>query len=96
MNKEMPKSLKRWERVRQKGKAKFILQNGLLMYGLPLFILDTFVCGPSQKLPFSPELIVRHACIWAVAGLFFGWTIWTFSEKKYEKFIAKPSEPEQT
>jgi len=92
----MPKSLRRWETLRQKGKAKFIVQNGLLAWGLPMFIIMTFVFGRAQKYPLTPTLILVHACIWAVAGLGYGWAVWTFTEKKYQKFIAQTNATQQT
>jgi hypothetical protein len=89
VNKEMPKSLERWATLRQKGKAKFIVQNGLLAWGLPMFIFMTFVFGLAHKFPLTPALILIQACIWALAGLGYGWAVWTFTEKKYHKFIEK-------
>ena len=46
MSQEMPRGLKRWEAVRKRGKGKFILQNGLLVFALPAFIISIFVLTP--------------------------------------------------
>ncbi|MDQ2868123.1 MAG: hypothetical protein M3R59_06920 [Verrucomicrobiota bacterium] len=86
---EMPRSLQRWESLRQKGKRKFIVQNGLLAWGLPMFIFMTFVFGRSQKYPLTPTLILLHASIWALAGVGYGWIVWTFTEKKYQEFVRR-------
>ena len=44
----MPRGLKRWEVVRKRGKGKFILQNGLLVFALPAFIISIFILTPGD------------------------------------------------
>jgi uncharacterized membrane protein len=96
MNNDMPKSLQRWEKTRQKGKAKFIVQNGILMWGLPMFAVITFLVGRRHDHPLTPLAILVSACIWALGGAVYGWTVWTITEKKYEKFLARRIESQQT
>lgn len=96
MYKEMPNNLQRWEKTRQKGKTKFMLQNGLLAWGLPMFIVVTFVVSRIQRHQLTPALIVADAFIWALAGLIYGWAIWRVTEKKYQKFIAQSNATQRT
>src|SRR5262249_4214920 len=57
MSDEMPKSLKRWEAVRKKGKWKFLLQYGLFAFGLPMFIVAILMLG-RRKYMMTPTLIL--------------------------------------
>lgn len=89
MASEMPKALKRWETIRQKGKMRFILENGVLMWGVPMFVVMTFLVNPQKdRQEHKGSLILISAVIWAIGGLLFGWTVWTISEKRYQKFLA--------
>ena len=82
---KMPATLRHWEITREKGKRKFILQNGVLAWGLPMFILMTFFVNRSV----APWFVAISAVIWAVAGAGFGWAVWVITEKKYQRFIAE-------
>lgn len=88
MNNEMPKDLQRWEKTRQRGKWKFVLFNGVLFWGGPMFIVMTFVVNRRTE---KPGLIAISALIWALGGLLFGLAIRTISERRYQKFLAKQS-----
>ena len=85
---EMPKALQRWETTRQKGKLNFILINGVVCWGLPMFAVMTFALNRNSDRNNSAGMILLSACIWALGGVCFGWTIWTISEKRYQKFLA--------
>ena len=82
----MPRAIKRWETARQKGKLAFILQSGVLAWGLPMFVVVTFIINRERD--HSAGMILLSAAIWAVGGVCFGWTVWTISEKRYQKFLA--------
>jgi hypothetical protein len=84
----MPRDLQKWEATRRKGKAKFILVSGILSWGLPMFVVMTFVVNRQPDKPDSPTLILTSAVIWALGGALFGWVIWNMSEKKYQKYLA--------
>ena len=38
-----PLSIQRWERIRARGMRRYVLVHGVLLYGLPLFLVMTFV-----------------------------------------------------
>ena len=92
----MPPNLKRWEKLRQKGKAKFIVQNGMLAWGLPMFIFMTFFFARAQHYKMTATLILMQVGIWAVAGAAYGWSIWALNERRYRKFIALRDVIQQT
>lgn len=91
MNPEMPKDLQRWEQTRQRGKLKFMLFNGVLCWGMPMFAVMTFVLNRGGDKPPTPALIAISALIWTLGGLLFGFSIWTLSERRYQKFLAGQS-----
>ena len=88
MNPEMPKEFKKWEVTRQKGKKKFILQTGVLAWGLPMFVVMTFFVNRQRGTALSLRMILLSAVIWAIGGACFGWAMWNVSEKKYQKYLA--------
>jgi hypothetical protein len=86
---EMPKALKRWESTRQQGKVKFILLSGVLSWGMPMFAVMTFVVNRQSDQREQPGwMILVSAAIWALGGALFGFTLWTISEKRYQKYLA--------
>jgi hypothetical protein len=88
MNSEMPNDLKKWETTRQKGKTKFILLNGVVAWGVPMFVIMTFVVNRERVRTDPPWMLLLAAVIWAIGGACFGLAIWIISEKKYQKYIA--------
>ena len=88
-----PKSIERWAIVRRKGKAKFILQRGILLFGGFMFLVMTFFVQPAQhQWRFTVGSVVASACIWIVAGTFYGWATWTASEREYQQFMSSGDE----
>lgn len=90
------KEFNSWSKSRRKGKLKFILINGVLAWGMPMFFLMTFMLNDAFD---ESGLIMSHvrinAVIWTITGLFFGISVWFFSEYKYKKEVANRKEPEQ-
>lgn len=84
----MPKQLKKWEVTRQKGKGRFILLNGVVSWGIPMFVLMTFVLNRGPEIKRTPSMILISALIWILGGVMFGGVTWFFAERKYQKFIA--------
>ena len=68
MNPEMPKELKKWEVTRRQGKAKYILLTGVLSWGLPMFVVMTFVVNRRRDETLSTGMIAVSAFIWAIGS----------------------------
>jgi hypothetical protein len=73
------KERERWEKARQKGMAAYILVNGILTYGLTMFVVMT-VALRHARLP-----LWESAVLWLVAGAFFGVATWLVQEHRYRK-----------
>ena len=87
MNNDLPKDIQRWEETRKKGKLNYVLINGLLAWGLPMFVVMTFFVMRKRGEPLRADLVAISAVLWTLGGLVFGLTIWTVSEKKYQKYL---------
>jgi hypothetical protein len=82
---EVPKWMQRWEKQRSMGKARYILQIGVLGYGLAMFIAMTFFV--SRPPTFTAGVIAFHALMWAVGGALFGVLTWAYTEWRYQRFL---------
>ena len=75
-----------WYREAAKGKARYILLRGLLGWGLPMFIIMTFVfpaMNGSADDPYNVSRLLRGLVVWGVGGVVFGWWLWFFAVRKY-------------
>ena len=83
---------KLWELTRLKGKVNYFLVNGVLSYGLPMFIMMAFMNKPFAE-GFTSEAAIVHYIVWPIAGLLFGITMWYVTESKYKKELGRRSNP---
>lgn len=77
-----PEALAKWEDTRSKGKSQYILLRGMLGYGLPMFIVMTFIV---HKDDLNPVFIAISAVAWLIGGAAFGALTWWATERKYRK-----------
>ena len=83
------KQFESWKRQREKGKKNYVLYNGVLAYGLPMFIVMTFFVNKPESGSMSFWLLAANLVLWAVAGLIFGLGTWHAFEKKFNKELAR-------
>lgn len=83
------KHFQKWQKMRAKGKSQFILIRGLLAWGMPMFMVMTFMVNKPASGHMSPGMIALNAFIWAVAGLVFGYVTWAVSERAYQKELLR-------
>ncbi|WP_334060504.1 hypothetical protein [Alteromonas sp. S005] len=78
-------NMNKWAKIREKGKQRFVLVNGVLGWGLPTAILWVFLMEflePSENIWVRPIIAL---IIFPIAGIAFGHLMWNKSEKAYEK-----------
>ena len=75
-------SIERWKKKREGGKARYILQTGVLGWGLTMFVVMTFVIN---KRPENLKTILLAALLWLVGGAVFGWLTWIVNEHLYRR-----------
>jgi len=80
----------KWERTRAKGKRKFIVNNGVIGWGLPTAFLYTSLMTflEHRALVFDREfyeLLVISVILFPIGGIAFGMWVWGWSERAYNK-----------
>jgi hypothetical protein len=93
----MTDKLAKWESVRAKGRTRFVLERGVLGWGVPMFVIMTFVVNRhSPNALLSPRnYVIFSAFLWAGGGALFGLATWWQGERKYKKSLeASESAPE--
>ena len=78
------KNYEQWKETREKGRTKFIIQNGVLTYGVAMFVVMTFIVNRNSD-PHTAISILINLLIWLSAGFFFGLILWTVQEKSFKK-----------
>jgi len=84
------KDFNAWSKSRKKGKLKYILINGVMAWGLPMFIVMTFFVNTAFD---ESGLLMSHvktdAITWIIMGLFVGIFTWFYNESEYQKEMVK-------
>ena len=86
---ELPRDLKNWETLRQKGKKRFILITGVLSYGVPMFFVMTFFVNRKSEVMPEPLRLGISLVIWLLGGAAFGAIMCHLNETRYQKALAK-------
>lgn len=89
------KSHDAWSRVRKRGARRFVLVNGLLLYGGLMFLivglLSQYVRDPAGL---TLQRVALGALVWGLAGLTWGAVTWHFSERNFLKHATQSGTPE--
>ena len=78
-------NMNKWAKIREKGKQRVVLVNGVLGWGVSTAILWVFLMEflePSENIWVRPIIALS---IFPIAGIAFGHLMWNKSEKTYEK-----------
>ena len=76
-----------WAELRDKGRNRFILVTGVLSFGIPMFIVMSFLVNKPFEHGFTVANVSVNLGIWLVSGLVFGGLMWSFNEKRFLKEI---------
>lgn len=92
-----PRSIRQWERVRAQGLRRYVVVHGMLAYGLPLFLVMTFVVHREHL---AWRFVLVSAAAWALGGALFGWVMWHARDRLYRRLAAHfgvdgPQEPQE-
>ena len=85
LNQVNAKNHSNWAVTREKGRANYIIKNGVLFWGGFMYLI--MAVSPALRSNESHELFffVWQAGLWGSAGALFGFIVWQFSEKQYLK-----------
>lgn len=78
-------SIAKWEAQRQKGALRFIVVQGVLAWGSPMFIAMYVVPSLMKGHGFTLQNTLPQIGIWVCAGAAFGGIVWLMSEATYRK-----------
>lgn len=83
-----------WATTRKKGKWHFVIFNGVIGWGLPMFLV--MACAPVYfGFPYRAEPTgyywVWQPLLWIATGFFYGFGLWRTSEKWFLKY--EPTSP---
>jgi hypothetical protein len=81
MNQKDSAFIKRWQVIRSRGRTRYLFVTGALSWGVPMFLLMTFIVSPPKQM--SPPLILLSAIMWLIGGLLFGYVMWIVGERRY-------------
>jgi len=73
------KELKRWAKSREKGMLAYVLLAGVVSYGVPMFVIMTFIFRHSKL------SVEQSASLWLSTGTFYGIATWLVQEYRYRK-----------
>ncbi|MBR9792966.1 MAG: hypothetical protein GYB58_14565 [Gammaproteobacteria bacterium] len=92
------KDFKNWQQRRKQGALRFTLVQGLLCWGIPMFIVMTFVVNDV----FNDQGIIQWAqvliaaVVWSIGGCLFGAFVWFITERQYQKELQKQGDTEHS
>ena len=77
---------KRWERIRAKGRKRFIWLTGVVAWGIPTGLL--WSAGMSWFMRWSlPSILPMALIVFSIGGYWFGATMWRQMEDRYEQSV---------
>ena len=77
-----PEQLAKWKETRKKGKLRFVLVHGVLLFGLPMFVAMTLFREWGNL---DPQLLAISAVVWSLGGAAFGAAMWFVQERQLRK-----------
>ena len=87
MKPELTPYLAAWERMRTRGRTRYIWRKGVIGWGLPVGLLVTLF-GFSQR-GFSIPGLACAFVIWPTAGYCVGAITWGISERRYNEVLTR-------
>ena len=83
-----------WYKDVQMGRLKYILYKGVLLWGVPMFFIMTFLLPrlSESNRGVDTQSIIVGAVIWTIAGTVFGWALWRANVKKHGMTPKEPAE----
>jgi hypothetical protein len=73
-----------WERLRKKGKLKYIIIHGVLLWGAPMAVIINLYFHYRVGYPWLPTAYYITP-IFLIGGFLFGLFMWTFLENRYQR-----------
>jgi len=78
--------LKQWEVQRKGGRTRYVLLSGVLSWGVPMFVVMTFVVA--RPVVLTPDFVAISFAMYLAGGALLGYSVWAISERRYRKLGA--------
>ncbi|WP_243042692.1 hypothetical protein [Dyella sedimenti] len=73
----------RWTKIRKQGMLRFVMRSGVVFYGIPMFVIMTYLI-PHPRLSTG-----QSALLWLVAGACYGAALWLVQERRYHRMAGR-------
>jgi len=74
---------RRWAETRKQGMLRFVMRSGVLLYGMPMFVIMTYLI-PHPRLSTG-----QSALLWLAAGACYGIALWLVQERRYRRMAGR-------
>jgi hypothetical protein len=81
MNQKDDAFIKRWQVIRSRGLTRYLFVTGAFSWGVPMFLLMTFIISPPKQM--TPPLVLLSAMMWLMGSLLFGYLMWISGERRF-------------
>jgi hypothetical protein len=72
--------LETWRETRKQGALRYVLVRGVLSYGVPMFVVMTFLM---RRGDIDAKFIALSAVLWGLGGAVFGIAMWAVQERLF-------------
>jgi hypothetical protein len=79
------KQRSKWEKIRAKGKWRFVMLYGVLCFGMLSFVLGGLFGYFFFQSGFDLKRLLPEVMGFLVMGFFWGWMMWRINENKYRE-----------
>lgn len=83
MNQKESAFVEKWQVITSRGRMRYLFVTGALSWGVPMFLLMTFIVSPPKQA--TLPLVLLSAIMWLVGGLLFGYVMWILGERRYNR-----------
>jgi hypothetical protein len=73
----------KWEKVRGRGKKRYVLVTGVLLWGVVTGIVWSIVMSAVQGWDRLPLYLILALILFPIGGIFFGLQMWKILESRY-------------
>ncbi|MBA6265462.1 hypothetical protein [Colwellia sp. Bg11-12] len=85
----MANRIENWREKRESGMFFYILQTGVLSWGLIMYLVMAVVPALKSSDPLDLVSLLWQGGVWAIGGALFGYVGWLFSERQYSKYLSE-------
>ncbi|MBL9206539.1 MAG: hypothetical protein JNN01_15715 [Opitutaceae bacterium] len=86
---DLPDSLQRWARIRARGRLRYIVLRGMLLWGGTMTLVMTWIVNRTPGQSPTWRTWALSAALWLSAGVVYGWITWILMERKYQKHLCR-------